>query len=1444
MNQLRIVEILKDCLDDALIEVLSEVILCEQPIYHAKSQYLEMHLQAKEMILAPDYERTLMQLRLALHTDIQLHLHYENIQLGLALLEPYLNRICMSQAALEAFKGLLPSFQEPNTLIYKTMRMDCLDQMQESVQILERQMTQCGFDVNIQCEYEDPGRIPEPVAVVKENPDIKRTARVNSFEHEKDSWSGYGGNKYEPIEIRLLQDGLQNVQIEGRIFALEIKELRNGRHLMEIYVSDDDDAMLCKMFDKKNFTLEQMKEYRVGDYVKVSGSVSFDKFQRNITLMISKLELTRKPKRKDTAIEKRIEWHVHSTFSEMDGVCSIESYIQQAWDWNMPAIGLCDHNVVQAFPLAQHKIEALKKKDPNHPFKMLYGCEMTMVNDQYNIVYNVRDQKLDDAEFVVFDLETTGLSNRLDRIIEFGAVKLKEGEILDRKQLFINPKRQIPLHISELTHIQQSDVDAALPIEDVFDELREFIGDAILVAHNATFDVGMLNAAARDLGKPEFTNPVIDTLPAAHSMLNLRGYRLGNVCRHYEVDYDGEGAHRADYDAEVLSSVFMYMMREWGSDATLETVANLDHSSALRKNRGRHINVFAKNKQGLKELFELVTLSHTKYLKYNPNATNVTGEPIIPRFVLEEYHAKGNLLFGSACQNGEIFELAHTRSEQELLEAAKFYDYLEVQPLPVYQNLIVRQSISSVKELSQILQFIIDAGKKLNIPVIASGDCHYVDLRHRRVRDVYINSKVTGGGRHPLFIRDERLRQTTSSPDQHFLTTTEMLEAFSWLDEETRQEIVIDNPKKLAELTEELFPVKDKLYPPEMEGSDQKLSDICYETAKKQYGDPLPEPVAARLKKELDAIIGAGYYVVYYISHLLVKKSNEDGYLVGSRGSVGSSFVATMSGITEVNPLPPHYICPNCHHLEWINDGSVHSGFDLPDKLCPECGAPLKGEGQDIPFETFLGFHGDKVPDIDLNFSGEYQANAHAFTKTIFGEDHVFRAGTVGTVQEKTAYGFVKGYEEEMGLENNPFSEYKRRDIASECAGVKRTTGQHPGGIVVVPLDMDVHDFTPVQYPANNPYAEWKTTHFDFHQIHDNILKFDILGHVDPTAMKMLERITGVDVTKIPMNDPETMSIFSSPKALGIDTTTYSEATGAAGIPEFGTPFVRGILELTKPTTFAELVSISGLSHGTDVWLNNAKDLIDNGTCNLREVIGCRDDIMIDLIRYGLPSKDSFTIMESVRKGKGLKPEWEKMMEDNHVPAWYVDSCKKIKYMFPKAHAVAYVMMAIRIAWFKVHMPRAYYCQFFSIRSDAYDLPVMTSGLAAIQKRMHEIRMAKQDPTRKVENKELALYDVLELCQEMYMRGYHFANLSIERSAANEFILDPDDDHAIIPPFTAVDSLGLAVAQSIVKARNERHFISKEDLLNRTSISKTLVERLDLLGALEGLDEGNQLTLF
>lgn len=1440
-------ETISPFLDDSLLTYFETASFTKRPQFHAQKKVLELFIGIESPLPFEVYEACVRSLQLELHVQVDIYIETTKHVVSMDQLDPYISYFADTDLELRSFQFIHP-YQVDDSVCFSSKEEDRLAEMKRLLPRLEEKLKDVGIKMDFVCSLiQDDEAIEVNVATVEPKPIEMESKPKPRPSYRKENATSYA--------IQELQVGMRNAMITGHIFAIENRVLKSGKTLQMLYISDYEDAIVAKRFEGARCSLEEIGSAKKGQTVQIIGEVVYDTYAKCDTIMVSKMEVVPAKERQDLAQEKRIEFHVHSNFSEMDGVCSIEEYIQTAFDWGMDAIGVCDHQVVQAFPMAQHKVHALNKANPNRNFQMLYGCEMAMVDPVYEILKNNDHRPFEEASFVVFDLETTGFGPRLEDIIEFGAVKMVNREVVDRKQLFIKPTKPIPAKITNLTHITQHDVDQAKPIEEVIDELLDFIGDSILVAHNASFDVSFMNAACQKCHRELLKNPIIDTLPLSKALIDMKWYKLGSICRHYGVSYDGEGAHRADYDAEVLSQVLCHMMNDLQRRDclhTLDDLLQLQDDVKLTKLFKHHVTVYAKNKEGLKDLFELITLSHTKYLAYDSKDKkeeekkknkSATGFPLIPRFEIMEKHKNGNLLIGSSCQNGEIFELAYTRNEEDLLNVIDFYDYIEIQPLDCYKNLLDKGTIASVDQLKTILGFIIDAAHKKQKKIIASSDAHYVHPYEKRIRDIYINAKAIGNARHPLYIREsEQMRRALSSPNQHLLTTDEMLKAFSWLPEQEAYEMVITNPKWLKEQMEPIYPIKDRLYPPEMEGSDQKLTDICFETAHQIYGEQLPDIVEKRLKRELDSIIGHGFYVVYYISHLLVKKSNEDGYLVGSRGSVGSSFVATMSNITEVNPLTPHYVCPNCHHYEFLESDQAKSGFDLPDKECPVCHHMMRGDGQDIPFETFLGFEGDKVPDIDLNFSGEYQANAHAYTKEVFGDDHVFRAGTVGTVQEKTAYGYVKGYVEEMGLPD--FNEAKMIDLAKGCEGVKRTTGQHPGGIVVVPLDMDVHDFTPVQYPANNPYAEWKTTHFDFHQIHDNILKFDILGHVDPTAMKMLERITGVDVRKIPMNDQETMAIFSGLDSLKIDTTRYNEVTGAAGIPEFGTTFVRGILELTKPTTFAELVTISGLSHGTDVWLGNAKDLIDNGTCKLNEVIGCRDDIMVDLIGYGMKPKLAFTIMESVRKGKGLKDEWIKEMKACHVPDWFIDSCLKIKYMFPKAHAVAYVMMAVRIAWFKVHMPIHYYCMFFSIRCDAYDIDTMIAGEQAIRQKMTEIKRAKEDKTQKVSDKELAIYDTLELALEMALRGFRFSNISISRSAANEFIVDPDDPKSIIPPFTSLDGLGDNVGISIVEARKQRPFLSKEDVLKRTQLSKTLCDRLDAMNALEGLDDENQMTLF
>ena len=839
---------------------------------------------------------------------------------------------------------------------------------------------------------------------------------------------------------------------------------------------------------------------------------------------------------------------------------------------------------------------------------------------------------------------------------------------------------------------------------------------------------------------------------------------------------------------------------------------HMGQGNAYQRSRPHHCTLLAQTDVGLKNLFKLISLAHLQYFYRVPR---------IPRSQIEKY--REGILIGSACDKGEVFEGMMQKGPEEVEKIAEFYDYLEVQPKEVYQHLMELELIKDEKSLEEIIENIVKLGDKLNIPVVATGNVHYLNPNDKVYREILVRSQ---GGANPL--------NRHKLPDVHFRTTDEMLDAFSFLGKEKAKEIVVHNTNKIADMIDEIKPIKDELYTPKIEGAEDEIRNMSYKMAKQIYGDSLPEIVEARLEKELNSIIGNGFSVIYLISHKLVKKSIEDGYLVGSRGSVGSSFVATMTEITEVNPLPPHYICPNCKHSEFFNDGSVGSGFDLPDKNCPNCDAIYIKEGQDIPFETFLGFKGDKVPDIDLNFSGEYQPRAHDYTKVLFGEDYVYRAGTIGTVADKTAFGYVKGYQQDHNLQLRG-AEIER--LATGCTGVKRTTGQHPGGIIVIPDYMDIFDFTPIQFPADDRKAEWRTTHFDFHSIHDNVLKLDILGHDDPTVIRMLQDLSGIDPKTIPTDDPEVMKIYSSTESLGVTEEQIMCKTGTLGIPEFGTRFVRQMLEDTKPTTFSELVQISGLSHGTDVWLGNAQELIHNKICTLPEVIGCRDDIMVYLIYQGLEPSLAFKIMESVRKGKGLTEDMETEMRKNEVPEWYIDSCKKIKYMFPKAHAAAYVLMGVRVAYFKVHHPILYYAAYFTVRAEDFDLDSMAKGSNSIRAQIEDINAKGLEAS----NKEKNLLTVLELALEMCERGFSFQTVDLYRSSANEFIID---GNSLIPPFNAIPGLGTNAAFNIVKAREEGEFLSKEDLQKRGKVSKTILEFLDQQGCLESLPDQNQLSLF
>ncbi|GAA3719177.1 DNA polymerase III subunit alpha [Salinicoccus jeotgali] len=1198
-----------------------------------------------------------------------------------------------------------------------------------------------------------------------------------------------------------------NVKVEGVIFDKEVRELRTGRKILQLKLTDYTDSIAAKMFSRHGKEDEAVFEaLDKNDWVLIEGNVEYDEFSKDMVLMIRSLNVFNKPEKKDNSTDKRVELHLHSEMSQMDGLRNIGEYVKRAKDYGHTAIAVTDHNNVQAFPDAYYAAKA-------NGLKMIYGMEGLLVDDGAAIAYKPQDIVLDQHEYVVFDVETTGLSSKYDRIIELAGVKVKNGEIIDRFERFSNPNEPLTETIKEITGITDDMLQDAPPISEVITDFKEWVGDAIFVAHNASFDMGFIEAAYSEEGLAPYTNGVIDTLELSRSInKDFKKHGLNILAKRYNVELTQH--HRAIYDAEATAYIFIKMLSQL-KKAGIENHNHINEKLADQDSYKRamptHVTILVKNQEGLKNLFKIVSQSLTD---------NFYKTPRIRKQLLDKY--RSGLLIGSACDSGEVFTAMMQKSYEAAKKTAGFYDYLEIFPKALYSRLLEREIVRSEATLEEIIENIIRLGNELDKPVVATGNTHYLDESDKLCRDILVKSNPG----NPL--------SRGNLPDAHFRTTDEMLDAFSFLEETVKREVVIDAPNRIADSIEEVVPIKDKLYTPNIEGANDQIRELSYSNARALYGEELPEIVTDRLEKELDSIIGNGFAVIYLISQKLVKKSLEDGYLVGSRGSVGSSFVATMTEITEVNPLPPHYVCPKCRTSEFFMDGSVSSGYDLPDKSCETCSSPLIKEGQDIPFETFLGFKGDKVPDIDLNFSGDYQPVAHNYTKELFGEDKVFRAGTIGTVAEKTAFGYVKGYMNDNGLHRRG-AEIDR--LVLGCSGVKRTTGQHPGGIIVVPDYMDIYDFTPIQYPADDVESEWKTTHFDFHSIHDNLLKLDILGHDDPTMIRMLQDLSGIDPKTVPVDDEETMSLFNSPKALGISEEDILCRTGTLGVPEFGTGFVRQMLEDTRPSTFSELVQISGLSHGTDVWLGNAQELIRNGTCDLKNVIGCRDDIMVYLMYQGLEPSLAFNIMEKVRKGKGLTEEHEAAMKEQGVPDWYISSCKKIKYMFPKAHASAYVLMAVRIAYFKVHHPLYYYASYFTVRASDFDLLTMVKDGTTIRHNVKEMNQRFQELSKK----EKDTLVVLEITNEMVQRGYKIKPVSVEKSDSFEFKIE---DNALIPPFIAVPGLGAGVAKRIVEAREDEPFISKEDLNKRAGVSQKVVDYLTELGSLDHLPDKAQLSIF
>ena len=1335
------------------------------------------------------------------------------------------------------------------------------------------------------------------VSTSHEVPEIKERKTINV-------------TNYKPIKISDIIGEMDKIVIEVFVFSkedIERKGQKGSVFIINLKVSDKSNSILAKIVKFKKEEFDKLsKAFKENKWYRLYGKVEMDRFLHDLVFNIVDFEEIEDKFEKvvDLESEKRVELHAHTMMSAMDAVIPYEeknpnNIVKFAINLGHKAVAITDHNGCQAYPEVFHTVSHYNKgKEDKDKFKVLYGVELNIVNDDIDMVYNdTKEYSLLEDEFVVFDTETTGFYAGSDQMIEIGAVKIKNGEIIDRFDELIDPKRPLPKKITELTFITDEMLSGCRSEKEVTESFKNWIGDLPLVAHNAKFDISFITAAYQKYLLGDFNNTVLDTMSIARSLhSDWPNHKLSTLVKKLDVEWDEDKHHRADYDAEGTAKCFYKMSVEFNNqnvETTKDLTKEIDIEKMIRFERPFHATIIAKDRKGLSNLYRLVSLANTKYLYKNE-------QPKIPRKLVTEN--REGLLIGSGCINGEIFKLAQGKDDEEVVNMMKFYDYIEIQPIDAMSHLIGQnEAFYSEIELENYLKRLINISKEAGIPVCATGDAHTLLKEDKIYREIIIHQRFNGK-LHPL--------SRVNVPDMYFRTTKDMLDAFSFLDDITRKEIVIDNPNKISDMCEiiEVIPdTKGIPFSPRIPHSRETTVELVYEKSNSWYGNPLPKNIEERIatelygdslftaikeenttnpyeelhetikegydavlkkvldniekhkdeydedtlnskrKKPLGGIIGGGFDVIYLIAQKLVKKSNDDGFLVGSRGSVGSSFVATMMGITEVNPLPAHYRCPNCLFSIFKDDdgkdlGSTYSsGFDLPDKVCPKCGSNMLKDGQDMPFATFLGFNADKVPDIDLNFSDLNQAATHAYTKVLFGEDNVYRAGTIGTVAEKTAFGYVRGYCEDKNITMRSL-EVER--LAKGCTGVKRTTGQHPGGIVVIPDYKEVFDFTPFQYPAEDPDSAWRTTHFDYHAIDECVLKLDILGHTDPTQLRLIQDITGDDITKVPLDDKETMAIFLSPKPLNVTAEQIMCDTGTLGIPEFGTGFTIQLVKDTKPKTFAELIKISGLSHGTDVWLGNAKDLIDKKIVPFKDVIGCRDDIMVYLMYHGLKPIKAFKIMEFVRKGRASKdPEtWKehvKTMQEANIEDWFIDSCSKIKYMFPKAHAAAYVISAFRIAWYKVHKPLVYYATYFSCRFDDFDIDVMIKGYDEIKKRIIEIQAKGYDAT----NKETSVLETLKLALEMTARGFKFANLNIEKSDGKNFII-ADDNVSLIPPFRTLDGLGDSVAAKIIEERKKNPFYSVEDFQNRGKVNATTIEKLRAMNIFEGMPESSQLSLF
>ena len=1365
---------------------------------------------------------------------------------------------------------------------------------------LEKDLNNAGFKIKVITKINE-----EKAEALREEIEKEKTKVIPKVAPKKESPFIMGREiTDEATPINLITFEMDNVTVDAKVFGIDIFESsKSNFKIITLKITDGTDSMYCKIFCREDDEFNKYKKaLKEGKYYIIRGYTKNDKYSGEIVLNARDINVSMKEDkvRKDEAERKRIELHAHTKMSQMDGVADEVKLVQTAMNWGHKAIAITDHNGCQAFPHVFNLVTKYNKgKEEKDKFKALYGTELTLIDDTVDIVLRPTEKKLLETPYVVFDLETTGFNaGGTDSIIEIGAVKIDNGEITDRFDELINPGRKLPAKITELTNITDEMLEGKDNEENAVKRFKEWVGDLPMVAHNAKFDVSFIVMAHSKYNLGEFTNTVIDTLELSRALdTGYARHSLSALVKRYDVPWDESAHHRGDYDAEGTALVFHKILKKLVS-RNFETIKDLDKlvskDEIHKYGTSYHVNILAKNKTGLKNLFKIISLANTKYLYKTPR---------ILRSEIEK-HREG-LLIGSGCYESEIFRLARSKNDEELSNLINFYDYVEVQPPAVYDHLLQMGDFANKAELLEHIKKIIRVTKESGKLIVATGDVHQIEPEDTIYREIIVNQKVPGGGRHPLAKKD--IKQI---PSQHLRTTEEMLEDFSFLPKELAEEIVIDNPNKIADMIEIIEVIIDTggiPFAPKIPNCTETTTDMVYDKAESIYGKPLPYNIEERLaselygdepfntikkltpkdnlseeeyqvkihkrlnevmrsykegvinlfkeenpnitdeevKQKMTGVIGANFDVIYLIAQKLVKKSNDDGYLVGSRGSVGSSLVATMMGITEVNALPPHYVCPNCKHSIFELDGKplgedYGSGYDLPDMNCPKCGTKLNKEGQDMPFATFLGFHADKVPDIDLNFSDLNQASAHEYTKVLFGVDNVYRAGTIGTVADKTAFGYVKGYCEDKGISMRT-AEVER--LAKGCTGVKRTTGQHPGGIVVIPGYMDVFDFTPFQYPADDVTSAWRTTHFDYHAIDQDVLKLDILGHSGPTKLRLIQNITGDDVTKVPLDDKETMGIFLSPKPLGVTKEQIMNDTGTLGIPEFGTPFTLQMVKETKPKTFAELVKISGLSHGTDVWNGNAKDLIDQGVVPFSEVIGCRDDIMVYLMYHGVEPIKAFKIMEFVRKGKASKEpeqwaEYVEILKKADIEPWFIESCRKIKYMFPKAHAVAYVINAFRLAYYKVHKPAVYYAAQFSAEYDDFDVEAMIKGYEAVKQRIIEINEKGYDAT----NKESSVLECLKVALEALARNIKFKPVDLYKSHYHDFVID--DDGNLIPPFRAIDGLGEVVAKNIVEEREKGEFISIEDLQKRAKLSSTLIEKLRSMGILDGMDESSQLTLF